>query len=37
MDLLDNFGRLIVTFGLPLLGAFVVFLMLRWRLPAGSR
>ena len=37
MDFLENLGLLIVTLGLPLLGAFGVFLMLRWLLRAGSR
>jgi hypothetical protein len=37
MDFLENLGLLIVTLGLPLLGAFLVFLMLRWLLRAGSR
>jgi hypothetical protein len=37
MDFLENLGLLIVTLGLPLLGAFVVFLMLRWLLRAGGR
>jgi hypothetical protein len=36
-DSLESLGLLIFTFGLPLLGLFVVFLMLRWLWRAGSR
>jgi hypothetical protein len=36
-DFLENLVLLIVTYGLPLLGLFLVFHVLRWIWRAGSR